>query len=185
MKSILIVFFIVTLLFLLLIFPFKIRFMTHFNFLKLKGFYSVKILNIKLLSGMIYRKNGEIKVENSADMFSGNMSKPFMKKLIGELFNKLDVKKVEIFFTGGFAENSFSSAIMCGSVTSFVQTLYSILSQKYLNVKLYEDIAPTFKKDSLELTLDIVLSLNIFNIITSIIKSNFANNKFKERKNER
>ena len=65
-----------------------------------------------------------------------------------------------------------------------VQSLYSYLTQKYDYVRLYENIVPTFNENNLELTFDIVLSISIFKIFVSIIKSNIANNKFKERKNE-
>lgn len=183
MKGILIVFFIALLLVLLFTLPFKVRFMAHFNLLDFKGFYSVKLLSIKFLCGMVYRENGKIKVENSADIFSGNMSKPFVRALIGEMTKKIDVKKVEIYFTGGFKENSFSSAIVCGGVSSFVQTLYSVLSQKYKNVKLYEDVITTFKEDNLELTFDIAVSISLFQIAISLIKS-LLKKEVKEAKNE-
>jgi hypothetical protein len=186
MKKILIVFFILTFVLLVLIFPFKTRFMCHLNVLKIKGFYSAKIWRIRFLCGKIYaNENGEIITENSADMLSKNYNKTYFKFLVKELAKSVDIKKIELFFTGGFAENSFSSAILCGSVSSSVQTLYSILTQKYDCVKLYEDIFPTFNHDNLEVTFDVVLSISFLKIILSIIKANFANNKLKEKNNER
>lgn len=184
MKTVLIVFFIGSLFTLILVYPFKIRFMFHFDLFDFRGFYSVKILGIKLLSGMMYRKDGKIEVLNSADVFSGNMSKPFVKRLMAELLKKLNINKVEIFFVGGVKGNSFSSAMICGGVSSVVQTLYSVLSQKYYSVRLYQDVSAAYGKDKLELTFDIVTSISILSIIISIIKANFANNKVKEANNE-
>ena len=184
MKSVLIVFFVISLLLLILVHPFKIRFMLHFNLFDFKGFYSVKIFGIRLLTGMVYRKDGKIVVQNSADIFSGNMSKPFVKHFISELIKRLNINKVEIFFVGGVKNNSFSSAMICGGVSSLVQTLYSVLSQKYDKVRLYHDVSASYAKDKLELTFDIVTSISLLSIIISIIRANFANNKVKEANNE-
>ncbi len=182
MKSLLIVFFIFSLIVLIMVFPFKTRFMCHINLLDLKGFYSVKVWRIRFLCGKVYvDSDGELMMENSADMLSKNYKNTYFKSLIKELIKRVDIKKMEIFFTGGFAQNSFSSAMLCGSVSSGVRSLYSVLSQKYDNVKLYEDISPTFSYDNLELTFDIVLSISMIKIIISIIKANIANNKIKEK----
>ncbi len=182
MKSMLIVFFILLLIILLLIFPFKTRIMCHVNLLEMKGFYSVKVWKIKFLCGKIYISNsGELEVENQANMIGEEYNKSFAKQLAKQILTRLNVKKMELFFTGGFSNNSFSSAILCGTMSSFIQTGYSLLSQKYNNVKLYEDIYPTFNHDNLELTFDIVLSISILKILISVFKAN----RLKEIQNER
>ena len=107
---------------------------------------------------------GKIEVENSSNMFSNDMDKDFAFELAKQLAKRMDIKKVEIFFTGGFEEDSYSSAIMCGSITSMVRSLYSVLSQKYKNVKMYEDIDPTFFETNLELTFDGVVAVSILKI---------------------
>ena len=63
------------------------------------------------------------------------------------------------------SENSFSSAMICGSMSSLIQSIYSYLSQKYYSVKLYEDIDAKFGEDSLEVTLDIVVSISLILIL--------------------
>lgn len=131
MRNLLIVFFAFMLLILIMVFPAKARMMAHFNLLKLKGYYSIKILFIKILCGMVYVQGGKVYVSNLADAITGSYSSPFMKKLAKKLLEKIDIKKMEIFFTGGSKENSFTSAMICGSVSSVVYTLYSYLSQKY------------------------------------------------------
>lgn len=159
--------------------------MCHFNVFEVKGFYSIKIWRFNFICGKIYSDpNGKIKTENSIGVINKDYDKNFIKLLALNLLKRLDVHKVEIFFTGGFKENSYSSALLCGSVSSMVQSLYSYLSQQYDYVRLYENIVPTFNENNLELTFDIVLSISIFKIFVSIIKSNIANNKLKESKNE-
>lgn len=159
--------------------------MCHFNVFEVKGFYSIKIWRFNFICGKIYSDpDGKIKTENSIGVINKDYDKNFIKLLALNLLKRLDVHKVEIFFTGGFKENSYSSALLCGSVSSMVQSLYSYLSQQYDYVRLYENIVPTFNENNLELTFDIVLSISIFKIFVSIIKSNFANNKLKESKNE-
>ena len=184
MKSMLIVFFVVLLLILIIILPFKIRLMAHFNLLELKGYYCFKFLCFKFLNGRIISKDGELIMENSVNIMSKGNNKEFMKQAGLEMMSNIDVKKVELYFTGGLVENSFSSAIICGSVSSFVETIYSYFSQKYDCVKLYKDIVPTFNDDNLELTFDIVIGLSLFGIAKSLILAQIKTKKLKENKNE-
>lgn len=173
MKSVLIVFFILTFLLMILAFPFKVRMMMHANLIELKIFYCFKIWRMKFLCGkVIFGKDGEINVENSNNLLDGGFDKVFMQKLVREIISKIDVKKIELFFTGGFVDDSYSSAIMCGTITSLVQTIYSYFSQRYENVKMYEDITPTFYETNLELTFDAVISVSLLQIIVSVFKAN-------------
>jgi hypothetical protein len=54
MKELLIVFFVITVIIMAMAFPFKTRLMFHTNLLNAKGFYSFKIMKIKLLTGRFY-----------------------------------------------------------------------------------------------------------------------------------
>ena len=181
MQKILIVFFIGFLFLSILVFPFKIRFMGHANLLELKCFYSVKIWLFKILCGKAVWEDGQLKVSNDNSIFDGAYDKK-VKILVGELVKKINIKKVELFFTGGFSENSFSSAIVCGSVLSLVETVYGYLSLIYEDVKMYKDIEPTFDNDNLELTVDLVASISIFQILIANIKAFKQLKKIKEAK---
>lgn len=173
MKELLIVFFIFTVIIMAMAFPFKTRMMFHSNLLNAKGFYSFKIMKIRLLTGRFYIDDGDgFTIENSADIFSKNINKPFVKNLIKEMSKKIDIKKVELFFTGGFKEDSYSSAIMCGVVSSAVQTIYSMIYEKFEDVKLYEDVNVTFDSDNIDLTFDIVIKISLIAILKSIFKAN-------------
>lgn len=173
MKELLIVFFIITVIIMAMAFPFKTRMMFHTNLLDAKGFYSFKIMKIKLLTGRFYIDNNNgFTVENSADLLSENFNKPFVKNLSKEILKRLDVRKVEMFFTGGFKENSYYSAIMCGLVSSIIQTIYSVLYEKYNDVKLYEDVDVTFNDDNIDFTFDIVIKISLIAILKSILRAN-------------
>lgn len=170
---------------LILVFPFKTRVMGHVNLLELKCYYSVKSWIIKLLCGKIEIENGALEMTNEETLLSGSYDNDFMKKVFGELITRLDVKKVEIFFTGGFKENSYASAIMCGTIVSLVESLYGYLSLKFEDVKMYKDISPTFDENNLELTLDLVVSFSIFGIVKSLLVAGKKTKKLKEIENER
>ena len=126
--------------------------------------------------------NGKIEIENSNNMFSKEMDKSFALELLKHLAKRINVKKVEIFFTGGFEEDSYSSAIVCGSVTSVVRSVYSVLSQKYKNVKMYEDIEPTFFETNLEITFDGVVTVSVLKIFIALLKANKVMGESYERK---
>lgn len=185
MRNLLIVFFSLSLVMLVLVFPFKTRVMGHVNLLELKCYYSVKSWIIKLLCGKIEVENGALEMTNEETLLSGSYDNDFMKKVFGELITRLDVKKVEIFFTGGFKENSYASAIMCGTIVSLVESLYGYLSLKYENVKMYKDINPTFDENNLELTLDLVVSFSIVGIVKSLLTAGKKTKNLKEIENER
>lgn len=184
MKSLLIVFFIVVLIFMIMLFPFKVRVATHINLLEYKAFYCFKVWRLKFLCGKAEIDSGKISVQNSNNMFAKDIDKDFAKELAKETLARLDVKKMEIFFTGGFEENSYASAMVCGTMTSLVRSAYSVLSQQYENVKLYEDIVPTFAESNLELTFDVVVRLSLFQIIISLLKAKIKINKMERIEDE-
>lgn len=185
MRNVLIVFFIIALIFLIMITPFKTRFMGHLNMIELKCFYSLKVWFVKILSGMIISENGKIEMKNEETFLTGSYNEDFVKQLTKGILKEIDVKKVELFFIGGFKENSFSSAIMCGSVLSVIESLYGYLSLKFDNVKMYKDVKPTFDEDNLELTMDIVVSVSLFTLLKVLLTTTKKLTKLKEINNER
>ena len=185
MKSLLIVFFIVVFLMMIIFFPFKARVAMHINLLEYKAFYCFKIWRMKFLCGMAEIESGSFVVQNANNMFAKEIDKDFAKAMIKEMLARLNIKKMEIFFTGGFEENSYASALVCGSVTSIVRLAYSVLSQQYEDVRLYEDIVPTFSESNLELTFDLVVSLSLFQLMMSLLKSKIKINKLEKLKDER
>ena len=183
MKSMLIVFFIALLLLLIIMFPFKIRAMGHFNLLSLKGYYTLKIWRLKILCGKIERDDsGELKVTNANNILKGDFNNPFVKKLSKEILDRIDVKKIEIFFTGGFINDSYSSAIMCGTISSVIKSLYGYLSLMYEDVELYEDVNPTYNESNLELTVSGIVCVSLFKLFVGVISANIKTKK--ELKNE-
>lgn len=170
MQKVLIVFFIVFFVILVLVFPFKTRAMAHINLLELKCFYSVKIWLVKILCGMANFENERLNILNDKTIFSGEYDDKF-KTFSKEVLKRIEVKKVELFFTGGAEDNSFTSAMVCGTMLSIVETIYAKLSLLYDDVKMYKDIEPTFKEDNFELTIDFVASISVVKLIISVIKS--------------
>lgn len=184
MRNLLIVFFIISFIFLIVIFPFKTRLMGHLNLIDLKCYYSLKSWVIKLLCGKIEFVNGKIDVKNEETIISKSYKNEYMKLVGKEIISEVDVKKLEVFFTGGFKEDSFSSAIMCGTVISLVETIFAFMSLKYDDVKMFKDIEPTFKENNLELTLDIVVSISLWRIVSCFLNAGKKIKTVKEIENE-
>ena len=184
MRNLLIVFFVICFLFLIVIFPFKTRLMGHLNLIDLKCYYSLKSWILKLLCGRIELENGKIIMINEETFFSKSYDSNFVKLFGKEILQEIDIKKLEVFFSGGFKDDSFSSAIMCGSVISFVESLFGFLSLKFDDVKMYKDIRPTFDENNLELTLDIVVSISLWRIVKSLLIAGNKLKRLKELKNE-
>lgn len=185
MRNLLIVFFIISFLFLIAIFPFKTRLMGHLNLIDLKCYYSLKTWVLKLLCGKIEFIDGKINMVNEETLISKSYNNEFMKVLGKEILDELDIKKVEVFFSGGFKEDSFSSAIMCGFVLSLVETIFGFLSLKFDDVKMYKDIEPTFEENNLDLTLDIVVSISLWKLLSCFLNAGKKSKTLKELKNEK
>ena len=158
--------------------------MGHVNLIDLKCYYSLKAWVLKILCGKIEMENGKLKMTNDETIFSKTYENEYVKLVGREILSELDIKKLEVFFTGGFKENSFSSAIMCGVMISFVETLFGTLSLKYDDVKMYKDIKPTFDENNLELTLDVVVSISLWRIVWCMLNAGKKINKLKELENE-
>jgi hypothetical protein len=154
--------------------------MGHINFIDLKCYYSLKAWLVKLLCGKIEFVDGKIEVKNEESLISKNYQNEYLKFVGKEMLAEIDIKKLEVFFTGGFKEDSFSSAIMCGSVISFVETLFAYLSLKYDGVKMFKDIEPTFENNNLELTLDVVVSISLWRIVSCFLRAGKRVEKLKE-----
>ncbi len=177
MKFMLIVFFVLFLL-LLLVLPFKSRIMGHLNLTDKKGFYSFKIWKVKILCGRVYfNDENKLIIENTNNVIKNKYKDKLMQKFARQVMSEIEVKKVELFFTGGFKQNSFSSAMICASARLLMDLIYSYLSQNFFNVKLYEDIEPLFDEDLLELTFDFVATISIFKFIKSLIIAKLKLNK--------
>lgn len=173
MKEVLIVFFIVTVFIMAMAFPFKTRVITHVNLLNTKGYYNLKVMRIKLLTGRFFiDENDGFVVENSADLISSNYNKPFIKSLSKNLLENINVKKVELYYTGGLKNDAYVSAMLGGFISSVIKIIYSYLSEKYDDVKLYEDVETTFYDNNLEFTFSVVVSVSLMKIMTSIFKAN-------------
>lgn len=185
MRNLLIVFFVIIFLILIITFPFKTRLMGHINLLEMKGFYSFKVWRVKLLCGKIFLNNlNEFEIQNSNNMLNGEIDKNFLGALSKDVIKKLEIEKIELFFTGGVSENSFMSAMMCGTVLSLIQTLYGYLSEQYECVHLYEDIVPTYNENNFELTFDIVVKISLFQICLSLIKAQKIKIRMEKIENE-
>ena len=184
MRNLLIVFFVICFLFLIIIFPFKTRLMGHVNLMEMKCYYSLKLWLIRLLNGKIVLEDGKIKMFNDNTFLSKTYKDEYVKIIGKEILSEIDVKKVEVFFTGGFKGNSFSSALVCGSMVSFIETLFGYLSLKFDNVKMYKDIETTFDENNLELTFDAVLSISLWRLITCLFSAGKIFKKVEEVKNE-
>ena len=171
-KDMLIVFFVIIFLLLVLFLPFKLKILSHLNLIELKGFYSGKIAGIKILEGMIFADiNGEIEMKNSANMLSKNFNEEFAKSFGGELVKKLTVLKSEIYIISGFVEDSYLSALLSGTMSAIVKSIYSYFSFEFEESKLICDIKPVFDRSSFEVSVRFVATITIFKIIVSLFKS--------------
>ena len=122
---------------------------------------------------------------NEETILTKSYNNEYMKLVGKEILSSIDIKKLEVFFVGGFKDNSFSSAMMCGAVISVVETIFAHLSLSFDNVKMYKDIKPTFDENNLELTMDIVVSVSLWKMFLCFLSAGKKLNNLKELKSEK
>ena len=93
MKWIILVVFILLLIFLLLCIPFNVAFGAHLNVVENKGFYSLKVLFIKILCGRMRIREGKLEFENNNDLlFTANSNEDFINKIFINILKVIKVK---------------------------------------------------------------------------------------------
>ncbi len=180
MKAGLVAFLVGLLLFLLLAYPFKINFKLHINFINLKSFYSLKVLFIKLLCGTTYIEQNNLIIQNTHNLVY-NSSKDAQKQMreMTNIAKKIEISKVQIFFTGGIEDNAYQTAMICGYMYAISSALISYIITTNPYVDIFQDIDPVYNKNALDLTAKCILKISILDILIALLESR---KQFKENK---
>ena len=121
---------------------------------------------------------------NEDSFLTKSYKNDFVKLMGREVLSEMEIRKVDIYFSGGFKEDSFSSALMCGFVISIVESVYGFLSLKFDDVKMFKDIKPTFEENNLEFSFDLVISISLWRIVGCFFSAGKKIKDLKELKNE-
>lgn len=169
MKSYILVFAIIMLIFLVLIYPFRIRISLHLDFFRLVGFVSVKAYFLKLFSGKLI-VDDQNKIKLVQEKKKNKKSKPtyLLNIYFTSLLKRLTVKDFEWYFSCGSDTDANFVSLICGYVLAFDAVFSGILLNRYKHVEIFNDVDPSFEKDSLEISTKIIVCFSIFDVLWSL-----------------
>lgn len=181
MKTALIVIMCLLTIYVLLSYPFSFRLKVHADAISMVCFYSLKINFVKLLCGKSSITGSTLVTQNTHDLILAPMKNSSMQKAFAvQLLPKIKISKVEIYFTGGVANDACATALFCGSVQILSSMLASALISADPLINIYQDIDTDFTNDALQLSASCVLQLSINDIIIAFIASLFNKKESKK-----
>lgn len=177
MKTCLIVFFTIILIILLITYPLKIVVKFHINVLTQRAFYSIKFIFVKLLCGTAYIQNKRLIIQNSHNLIYNTQNKEFQTQLLKCILPKIDITKLQIYFSGGIANNAYQTAMICGYMYSITSAIFSYFITKNNFINVFQDIDPQYGKDCLDITTKAIVQFSLLDVIIAMLG---ATKKYKE-----
>lgn len=169
MKTILIIVTIILVLFLLIIFPFRVRFQGHVNLLANICVYSAKILFVPLLVGRckVTIKDGLV-FENAINKLANDEKHPHLMDIYTEqIIKRLVISKLDLYFTFGDSADAGVTAMVCGTMQTLSSILISVVLNRNKYASITQDIAPSYTEDVFELTAQLSLKISLLDVFKS------------------
>lgn len=161
-------------------YPFKIRGAFHVNVLKDVGFIVIKLFWFKLFCARFkISSDGKLLVEEIKKR-KRKPNKMLLMYYFSCLIKKIDVKKIELYFTGGSDSDAHYVSMLCGCISSISAAVFSVLINKYRKIKIYNNIEPNFSDNKLETTMAFAVRFSLLNVMSSLLcayKSYFKKKK--------
>ncbi|MEG1581835.1 MAG: hypothetical protein RR334_01570 [Clostridia bacterium] len=172
MKEIMIVILIIsiTIVIFLLKIPFRLQF--HGDALVFKGFYCIKVGFFNLLCGrFLLSESADFIVENKNNNISKINIKTslFTKKFITKLLQRISYRSLDCYVHFGINDDPAKTAIITACLNNVMDIICIIVKRKNINFVCDSNIIMERMKDTLELTIQLKLSVSVLDVIVSLI----------------
>lgn len=151
-------------------YPLKMVCAIHVDVVNMIGFAVVSVYSFKLLNIKCEMTKGKIKITKKHKRKKKN-DKSFSKCYLKNLVNKLEIKKMDLFFDAGEVDNVKLVSILCGSISSIFAILISVLLNKFQDMKVFKCINPHYDKQIFELSGRLVLNFTLIDVVLSFISA--------------
>ena len=173
MRTFVIIGFIAILMILLFVFPMNIKLKFHIDAITGKIFYSIKILNIKILIGTIYFFDGRFVVQNTHNLILKD-DKEIRKKediFLLQVIKQISISRLELYFDGGMVSSPAMLALVCGFVYSLFCGIsaYTITRHPLSHINI--SVNSNFKQSILEISALSLLEISLLKIVVAKIKA--------------
>ena len=178
----LIPFFIILLCFL----PIKLEGRFSFNLLNLSGAFGLFLYNIKLLHEEIWIKHKKIIMQKDKNIESKEISFDsreviFLKIFIFQILAKIRLRLIQVIYNLGVSD-AFKTAMIAGYINESIAILYARIksSKPTASLEICDNIS--FNKTQCQFAFRIILSISLFDIAYSFIRSVILTKKDKNIK---
>jgi len=182
MKAFLLVLFITFFIIAFITYPFKIKGVFHIDVYNNVGFIAFKVLFIKLAAVRFkLADNGQIKVHKLKK--KKKKDNYLFTFYVLSLAQKVNVKKLELFFDFG-NEDPYFASLVSGYMGAITSSIISVFLNRYEGVKIFTSFIPKFDKNQLEASGEFVVTFSLIDVLLSFINalSKYINHK-KEKRN--
>ena len=185
-----VVFFIFLFLFLLITLPLAFEIKIQFNCNLKKGHIFIKIFKIRIIDYIVKYENNKILLYNNKNIkkidFTINKEEINFANIIQkEIFKRIYLNSNILTIDIGIINNPFILAIIFGSVQSFLNIIYGIISFQKPTSKLLYKINTYNNKNLAIITMKTKFSISLFNLLFAYLKTQncIKNKKIKEKLN--
>ena len=162
--------------------PVPVKVKIYLNAIDMKMYYSIKLINFKILVGKMELNSDGFCVQNTHDIFSKIDVKDKKKEglFIKEVLNLLTISKFETYFLLGSENDASVTSMLSSIIYSVVVAVSEILASRYQCIHIYQNVYPRFGENVFEISLKSSAQISIDKIVTAKM---IANKKHKENIN--
>ncbi len=162
----------------IILFPFLIKFDIRFNILRLKGSFTIKILNKFVLDYKIRIKHGYVYInhknkERKEKISDKNINVIFILNLIKQLYFREQFVGIEIYSNFGYMYNAMITAVVSGGVEALTKSILGKIKNNKKSTHILIDIEPKYNEDILNIRIINEVRLSVFDIIYAFILTKF------------
>lgn len=170
--------FIFLLILLFILFPFFIRFDIRFNILKLKGSFTIKIMNKYVLDFKIRIKHGYVYInyknkERKEKISDKNVNVLFIFNIIKQLYFREQFVNLEIYSNFGYMYNSMITAVGSGLIDVLTKSALGKIKNNKKCAHILVDIKPKYNEDILNIRILNGVVISIFDILYAFILAKY------------
>ena len=167
-------------------FPIKLEGRVAFNLLDLSGAYGIFLYKIKLDHQEIWIKHRKIIVKKDSNVESKKIELEsdeilFLKMFISQIKDKTRLRLISVFYNLGL-DDAFSSAMVAGYINSLLLIFFTSIknSKPTASLGVYDTIS--YNKRICQFSVRIILSISLFDVVYSFIRSVILTRKIKRKK---
>lgn len=151
---------------LLLIFPFRARFQGHIDVFANVCIYSIKIIFLQVIVGRCKLSLVDgLDIENQINNLNPDKAHPHIQQMyISGLIKRMKISKFDFYFIFGISSDAFTTAMVCGTAQTLSACAISYVLNSNKTAQVLSSITPVYDKNECEMSLQVSLQVSVFDL---------------------